>query len=158
MKKLIIICFAFIISSILLLKQNVYADNNDINIELYNETNTYDVDVNNSSSNSIKYDLNEKNYNIVSDKQPQITFLIHGLAGSAGDWCNSLNSNKKDINEYEKEFNDKFNGLNGFDYYHDDFHIDLSRYINEDDSLIGALAQKSTSNIYVAKVALNGLE
>ena len=87
---LLILClFTFAFGSIF-----VYADANVIDtsidsVDLYNETNTYNYILNttNTSSydfnNDARYDLNDRNANMVENEEPAITVFTHGWNGHA---------------------------------------------------------------------------
>ena len=85
---LLILClFTFAFGSLF-----VYADANGIDtsidsVDLYNETNTYNYILNttNTSSydfnNDARYDLNDRNANMVENEEPAITVFTHGWNG-----------------------------------------------------------------------------
>ncbi len=84
-------------------------------IELYNATNTFDVDytqfdengkfiysendskINNQYDYSIKYSMENRNNNeVTTDMPPQITVLTHGLGSDAGTWSNHYSKGSPD--------------------------------------------------------------
>ena len=116
---LLLMClFAFVFSSIF-----VYADANGMDtsidsVDLYNETNTYNYILNttNTSSydfnNDARYDLNDRNANMVENEGPAITVFTHGWNGHASTF---LDSNKDTKNaSLVKEFIDKICDSNIF--------------------------------------------
>lgn len=102
--KLSIVALLISLSMFLLISINVYADTTfDINSEkLYSETNTFNYkelkDENGNEVNTIdydfynnsRYDMSQRNKNVVSNKEPMITVFTHGWNGHAKDWS-SLN-------------------------------------------------------------------
>jgi len=69
-------------------------------IALYNETNTYNVKVDNLAPDMNYLDINgslyetipsNKNSNVVSSEAPLVTFITHGLSGDASHWSNLNN-------------------------------------------------------------------
>ena len=65
-----------------------------IDDDLYNATNTFQYNGNNTSgaSDYVYYDTSNNNNNLIKTGSPQITVLTHGLAGDASHWSNNGNN------------------------------------------------------------------
>ncbi|CCV63929.1 hypothetical protein BN85403520 [Alteracholeplasma palmae J233] len=109
---------------------------NDLGNEiLYNETNTYNYDKTRLSKEGSLYNIEDPNLNKVSNSEPLVTFITHGLGGSASHW-----SNLTGFEEYKKY------GLN---------ETEISKEVKEEfsyteDSIISMLSYLSDSNIFFA--------
>lgn len=105
MKKKFTILMSFILIFVLGLSISVNAEDTidsvnyiDYDDVLLNETNTYNGNIETKTREiyydgklpleyqAPKYDMSQKNGNIVSDDEPQVTFITHGLNGSSGTW------------------------------------------------------------------------
>ena len=101
-KKVFVLFFVFVlisISVVLSLKVELNAEN----ASFYNSANTFNLKNNGLSlipnyDNDLdelqfsgRYDMSYRNDNVVDNGDPLITFITHGLNGSAGNWSNMLN-------------------------------------------------------------------
>ena len=102
MKKGLIILISIILILFIGLSIKVHAEEETNNIPydetLLNETNTYNGDIetvnrtiNYEGTKDItyqvpKYDMTNKNGNVVSDDEPKVTFITHGLSGDYHSW------------------------------------------------------------------------
>ncbi len=84
---LIALCF-FCMSQVNAKEDDMFNIND---IDLYNETNKYDYH-GLQEKNSERYYMDKRNDNIVSEKEPLITVLTHGLNGNASHWSNKSGS------------------------------------------------------------------
>lgn len=99
----IITVFIGFIISFFLINITVSADTISNRVkELVNSANTYDLDVEDFGDHcKFIFDKNKKNTNVV-DTKPSITFVTHGLSGSAGDVSRKYDAKKKEFGYNER--------------------------------------------------------
>ena len=98
--KKLLIPILFILLVIIFLPQKLFvthAQTQEFDETFFSEANTYDAiitkemiqtDTELITYDSIRYDTYSRNSNQVSDEDPQVTFITHGLSGDASHWSN----------------------------------------------------------------------